>query len=417
MNNIAETLAVLQSDNYVQKALMEVKENLKETIAVQKELVLIEAPTGQEEKRSNRYKQLLKEAGLKDVRSDQHHNVFGRIKGSSGLKKCVVLEGHLDTVFSFGDVKGIIEDSDGKIHCPGICDDTRALAANLAVAKALVNANINPYFDIVIAATVCEEGLGGMKGMKWLLEELSKEEEIVATVSIDGPTATDFYANATGMVDWNVEFTGPGGHAWTACETPSAIHAAGRAISMIAELNLPVRPKTTVTVSLMDGGQAIHGIAQKASFKINARSNSQEELNKLNNEMVKIFDLACKLENAKYENNKKLTVSYEKILDIPAGTQSDESPIIKAVFAVTEALGLKTIFKPGGCTNTNMSIAKNIPAVTLGRGGKEFGTHTLGEWFDPNNVYLCEQKSILLLLLLSGLTGVTDSIYYGQVSH
>ena len=58
---------------------------------------------------------------------------------------------------------------------------------------------------------------------------------------------------------------------------------------------------------------------------------------------------------------------------------------------------------PGGCTNTNMAIARGIPAVCLGRGGREFGCHTLKEWFDPADVEKCEQKSILFLLMLAGL--------------
>ena len=85
--------------------------------------------------------------------------------------------------------------------------------------------------------------------------------------------------------------------------------------------------------------------------------------------------------------------------------------IVHAVKEVTAAVGLEANFKPGGCTNTNMSIAMGIPAVTLGRGGREFGTHTLAEWFDPTDVHFCEQKSILLLLLLAGMTGVTEPLY------
>ena len=90
---------------------------------------------------------------------------------------------------------------------------------------------------------------------------------------------------------------------------------------MISDLDLPEKPKTTITVSLIEGGQAIHGIAQRANFKINARSNSQEELEKLNQELIRIFHLACDRENAKYENEKKVSARYEKILDVPAGSQ------------------------------------------------------------------------------------------------
>lgn len=58
------------------------------------------------------------------------------------------------------------------------------------------------------------------------------------------------------MIDLEVTIEGPGGHAWTACERVSAIHAAGLAIAEIAKIVPPKDPKTTLTVSLIEGGQA-----------------------------------------------------------------------------------------------------------------------------------------------------------------
>ena len=334
---------------------------------------------------------------------DDRFNVWGRWPGSGNTGKSVLLEGHLDTVFSFGDVKGLTVDEEGLIHCPGICDDTRAIAANLSVFKALKTLGIRPYHDIIFAATVCEEGLGGMIGMKTLLQGLEEKTKVLATISIDGPTNNVFYANATGMVDWTVTFTGPGGHAWTASEMPSAIHAACRAASMIADIKLPTEPKTTVTVSLVEGGQAIHAIAQTCTLKINARSNSQEALERLNTGMIEAFKKGAELENRAKGTPGMVKVEYDKLLDIPAGSQNDQCRMIQATEAVTEALGIDPCLKPGGCTNANMAIAKGIPAVCLGRGGREYGTHTLNEWFDPRGVEACEQKSLLLLLTLAGL--------------
>ena len=402
-SDIRETIENLLKQNDVQDALCFVKDTLPETIEIQKELALIEAPTFHEEKKAKRYAELLREAGLKNVVIDEHFNVWGVWPGVGHTGKSVLLEGHLDTVFSFGDVKGITVDKEGLIHCPGICDDTRAIAANLAVFSALKKTGLRPYHDIIISATVCEEGLGGMLGMKTLLDSLDGKTDVLAAISIDGPSNNVFYANATGMVDWCVTYTGPGGHAWAACQMPSAIHAASRAAALIADIDVPSDPKTTVTVSLIEGGQAIHGIAQKCTFKINARSNSQMELERLNKKMIEAFELGAKLENDRKGTPDLIKVSFEKELDVPAGTQADDCRIIQTTKAVTQALGIEPCLKPGGCTNTNMALAKGIPGVCLGRGGREYGTHTLNEWFDPAGVEACEQKSILLLLALAGL--------------
>ena len=155
-------------------------------------------------------------------------------------------------------------------------------------------------------------------------------------------------------------------------------------------------------MSLIEGGQAIHGIAQKCTFKINARSDSQEALEELNCQMIKAFEQGAKLENERWGKTDIVKVTYEKLLNIPAGNQDDNCRIIQAAKLVTEAIGIKPTFMPGGSTNANIAIGKGIPAVCFGRGGEEYGQHTLDEWFNPEGVEACEQKSILMLLTLAG---------------
>ena len=61
-SDILETIRVLKEQKDVEAALDFVKEQLPETIEFQKELVLIEAPTGHEENRARRYAQMLEQA-------------------------------------------------------------------------------------------------------------------------------------------------------------------------------------------------------------------------------------------------------------------------------------------------------------------------------------------------------------------
>jgi len=397
--DLVQIFDTLRNQDKVKTALNFLQQDAANTIAQQKQLVVIEAPTFQEEKRSKAYAQMLQEAGLKDIQTDDRHNVWGKIYGYGKTGKAVLLEGHLDTVFQYGAVKSIIE-KDGKLHAPGICDDTRALAANLSVLRAFLKQEIIPYHDIIIAGTVSEEGLGAMSGMKYLLEHL--KGQLIATISIDGFSRAAFYYNATGMINYDVTYTGPGGHAYTAFGTPSAVHAMGRAIALLADIQVPTVPKTTFTVSLVQGGQAIHGIAQKANFKINMRSDAASELAKLEQKALAAFQQGALLENQRWQKPDTIKVAYEKIMNIPAGSQPEDAAIVQITKLATRALGITPKPKTGGCTNGNMSIAAGIPAVTLGRGGEEYGAHTLNEWFNPEGVYACEQKSLLMLLALAG---------------
>ena len=103
---IVEAVETVKTSPSVQRAFDYVKDHLEETIRDQKELVLIEAPTGHEKAKAERYLSMLREAGLDDIYMDEHFNVIGKLHGTGNTGCSVLLEGHLDTVFSFGDVKG-----------------------------------------------------------------------------------------------------------------------------------------------------------------------------------------------------------------------------------------------------------------------------------------------------------------------
>jgi acetylornithine deacetylase/succinyl-diaminopimelate desuccinylase-like protein len=171
----------------------------------------------------------------------------------------------------------------------------------------------------------------------------------------------------------------------------------------------PVSPKTTFTVSLMEAGHAIHAIAQKAVFKINLRSDDPAELDILEQRAIALFKAGAEAENSRW-GKPLIFVEYKKILDIPSGSQPDDCHIVQAAWQAISSLGLEPRLIAGGCTNANMAIDAGIPAVTLGLGGTSGGVHTLEEWFDPTNAYLSVQNSLLLLLALAGVHGVSDSV-------
>ena len=119
----------------VKEALRFIEEDQPNAIREQKELVVIEAPTGQEEERAKVFAEKFKALGLEDVHIDRGGNVIGIRKGTGKGPK-VLIEGHLDTVFPFGTVQGV-EERDGFLYAPGIGDDTRALAMLLCMIRAL----------------------------------------------------------------------------------------------------------------------------------------------------------------------------------------------------------------------------------------------------------------------------------------
>ena len=89
-------------------------------------------------------------------------NAVGVRKGKGGGPK-VVVDGHMDTVYA--EDTPLEPTFDGEfIHCPGIVDDTRALAAMLSLIRALDAAGVETDGDLVFTGTVREEGMGAFGG-------------------------------------------------------------------------------------------------------------------------------------------------------------------------------------------------------------------------------------------------------------
>src|SRR5690606_33701318 len=169
-----------------------------------------------------------------------------------------------------------------RYYGPGITDDARGLAVLLTTLRAMQEHRLRTQGDILFVATVGEEGLGNLRGVKALFRD---RKDIDGFISVDGaespgtaPGESEVVTRAVGSHRWQITFIGPGGHSYGNFGTPSAVHAMGRAISAIADLQAPAVPKTTFTVSIVSGGTAINAIAERAEVRLDIRSESAAAL-------------------------------------------------------------------------------------------------------------------------------------------
>jgi di/tripeptidase len=202
-------------------------------------------------------------------------------------------------------------------------------------------------------------------------------------------------------------FRGPGGHSFQEFGLPSAIHAMGRAIAKISELQTPAEPRTTFTVGTVRGGTSVNAIAAEARMAVDMRSNSTEELLKLEERLLGLVKQAVAEENARWSTD-KMTVEIKLIGDRPAGMVEMDSPIVQATqrTVATIARGPKVTFA-GSSTDSNIAMSLGIPAVTIGGGGEGGNWHSRNEWYKPTDAWMGPQNALLTVLMLSGLDGVT----------
>jgi tripeptide aminopeptidase len=386
------------------KTLEDIKADDDTAFAEQKRITEIPSPPYKEKVRAEYFLKRMQELGFKDATIDTEGNVIALRKGSAGGRPKLLVSAHLDTVFPEGtDV--IVKEKDGVTLAPGIGDDSRGLAALLSLIKS-INANgLATVGDVLFVGTVGEEGLGNLRGVKALFRDHS---DIDGFISIDGLGITRVVNQATGSHRYQMIFKGPGGHSFAEFGLPSAIHAMGRAIAKIADLQTPKDPKTTFTVGTVSGGTSVNAIASEARMAVDMRSNSTEELLKLEARLLDLVKQAVAEENARW-NTDKMTVEIKLIGDRPAGIVALDSPIVQATQrAVTVLTRAPRVTFAGSSTDSNWAMSKGIPAVTVGGGGEGGNWHSRNEWYRPVDAYYGPQNALLTILMLTGLDGVTQ---------
>lgn len=397
--SIKETFDMLLKNARVCQAMDFLKEDNAQTTEEQIELTAIPAPTFQESVRGAEYRRRLEALGLENVTVDESGNVFGMRKGT-GNGPTIAVGAHLDTVFPDGtDV--LAKRKEGRIFAPGIADNGRGLAVVLTLLRAMNNAGIHTQGDVIFGATVGEEGLGDLCGIKALFKN---RDDIDGYIAVEPGEPQVITYLATGSRRYRVTFKGPGGHSFGAFGLPSATHALGRAIAMIADLKVPTEPKTTFNVGVIHGGTTVNTIAAEAGMLLDLRSVSPEALTSLETKALEAIRIAAAEENDHW-HSEDLTVEIEQVGDRPAGVQSADAVIVQASMAADRGLGLTPVLDEPSSTDANVPISLGIPAVTLGGGGDFAGIHTLGEYYHPAGAYVGPQKILLTLLGLAGMVG------------
>ena len=387
--------AKLMADSAIKAAVDAIKASESQTIEDQVRLCEVEAPPFKEAKRAEVYAKMFRELGLQNVRIDKEGNVLGDRPGAQPRPR-LVFTAHLDTVFPEGtDVK--VKREGTILRGPGIGDDCRGLAVLLAVVRTMNQAKIQTPGTITFVGTVGEEGLGDLRGVKYLFNEGMKGQ-IDRFVSIDG-TGLGITHIAVGSLRYRVTFKGPGGHSYGAFGLSNPMHALGRAVATISQFEVPENPKTTFNVGRMGGGTSVNAIPFDAWFEMDMRSASPSALQALDQKFHRAVDDAVKAEDARWNKN-VLSVDKALVGNRPAGQTPANSPIVQAAVSVTKVLGFPVTLDEGS-TDSNIPMNLGIPAITIDGGGRGRGSHALDENFDQTNSWQGSQRALLLCIALS----------------
>ena len=402
---LARPAAAQGADPALAAALVQIKADNAWTLEQQRSICQIPAPPFKEQARGIEMSKRLAALGLRDVRTDAEGNVIAERPGS-GSGPVVVLSAHLDTVFPEG--TDVTVKMDGlKMKGPGIGDDCRGLAVILAVARALNAQKVRTRGTILFIATVGEEGPGDLRGVRALFRGPLKDR-ITHFISVDG-TGMSVVHRGVGSHRYKVRFIGPGGHSYGAFGMPNPAHAMGRAIAKIADIQTPSSPKTTFNVGVLSGGTSVNSIPFEVAMEVDMRSESPSALDEVDAQIRRAIAAAVSEEKARWPaSSAALDVRIDTIgIRAATETQTEQSPIVKVALDAAVALGAARPTPHPSSTDSNIPLAMNIPAITVGGGGVGTGAHSLGEAYDDGpQGWKGPQWVAMVVTTLAGLAGV-----------
>jgi tripeptide aminopeptidase len=214
-------------------------------------------------------------------------------------------------------------------------------------------------------------------------------------------------SRAVGSHRYRISYKGPGGHSYGAFGIPNPIHALGRAISAIADIQVPSTPKTTFNVGVIEGGTSVNSISGSASMEVDMRSEDPASLAAVDTKVQRIIRSALAAENGRWTSaaaaKARLTLTVDTIGIRPTGSQLDAAPIVQSAIASGKALGF-TASTTASSTDANLPISLGIPAIRINGGGTSEGAHSLGEWYsDGPTGYVGVQWAALIVATLAGI--------------
>jgi tripeptide aminopeptidase len=226
-------------------------------------------------------------------------------------------------------------------------------------------------------------------------------------VVLDGAGTDTIVAEALGSRRFEVTVRGPGGHSWSDFGAPNPIVVLGRAIHVFSQTRVSSSPKTTFNVGVIRGGTSVNSIPESASMRVDLRSSSASEIERLEFELRRALEQGMLEEEVRTASSRnshrrpELTSEMVVIGDRPGGELDPGARILQIARAVDAHLGNDAHIQRAS-TDANIPISLGREAIAIGSGGSGGGAHTLQEWFDTTGRELALERILLIMLCLAG---------------
>ena len=367
--------------------LQYIKDHEQQALELLLELAVIPAPSHHEELRAEFCKAWLERQGAQHVYIDEALNVVLPM-GCTEDNDLAVFMAHSDVVFP--DTEPLpLQVEDGRIHCPGVCDDTANVVAMLMAAKYIMEQKRTPKdMGVLIVVNSAEEGLGNLKGCRQIMSDYGHRIKEFVTFDAKNGQGVD---RAVGSVRYRVAVETKGGHSFSNFGRDNAIAKLAALIAELYTVEVPDFAKTTYNVGTVEGGTSVNTIAQSAEMLYEFRSDDQRGLAYMQQKFEEMVAA---------HREKGVTITVTEVGNRPCGGEIDlavqQAMKERANDIAMESLGRPMRFKTGS-TDCNIPLSMGIPSICVGCCDGD-GCHTREEYLDIKGIYpgLCMAFGMIL---------------------
>lgn len=345
------------------------------------EVARIPSPTGQETNKIHHIQKIIQKLGFTNTRIDNEGNCIVILPNNSHSAKAKknLFVAHTDTACCIDSKEVPIKQSSQYICGHGVCDNSAGIVGLLTFLRLVNKHKIHFPNDIIVGFTVSEEGLGGKRGMKEIINQYGKS--LSAAINIESHNIGRLTHKSIGQyrLQLSVE-TKEAGHSFRDFGRPNAIVILACIIRDFSQKKLPQKKgKTTFNVGRISGGDGVNVIAKQSSALFEIRSEDKHYFDETKNSLLAIIEHYKTI-------HPDIRIESEVYADSTPGFIPPTHPLCLLVEEAQKSLDITPHYDSGN-TDGDVSLAEGIPTVTIGT-SIGWNTHSLSEYMEKKSFCL-----------------------------
>ena len=301
-------------------------------------------------------------------------NLVATLTGTG--KGRILLISHMDTVFRHGDVARSRPHWEGNSYFgPGAGDDKSGAVTAFCALQALKTVGFHDFARIDVLVNASEEM--GSPGSKDLIRAMARDSDLVLNLERGVPSDQILVARK-GAGTLTMEFTGRAAHSGLEPEKGrNALLEASRVALELGKLGDP-KMQTTVTVTILQGGERINIVPVHAELKADVRAYTQAEWDRVGRAAAEL---------AVHPGIDGVTITSKLVqLFPPWGRSAAEDAIVtKAVRLYSELGRTLTTTEVGSSADISFAVQDGTPGLD-GFGMEGADAHTDHDHADFNTL-------------------------------